>query len=238
MSKHEHIGRYIFPPLEEADEYDGLLAVSQDLCIPRVLAGYQHGAFPWFEIEEGGLFAWFAPNPRCVLFPEKLTISKSMQKVIKDNTFTYRWDTAFEEVLNNCASVPRKPVVVDGIVNANDGTWINQNFKDTALRLHELGLAHSAEAWQDGKLVGGLYGMLLDDVFFGESMFSTVSNASKFAFIQMVKNLSANGLKLIDCQSRSQHLISLGAQTIPSKKFKQHLKKYIVTDYQEKFAHG
>ncbi|MEO6833305.1 MAG: leucyl/phenylalanyl-tRNA--protein transferase [Chitinophagaceae bacterium] len=191
-----------FPPAEKADE-DGLLAVGGDLNAERLLLAYRSGIFPWFSEEDPIL--WWSPDPRFVLFPEKLRVSKSMKQVLRNGLFDYRRNTEFELVIRACAAAPRA---------GQPGTWISEVMIEAYVRLHDLGIAQSAETWQDGQLVGGLYGVLLGNVFFGESMFSKVSNASKAAFIQMVQDLKNEGVKVIDCQMHTAHLESLGAESI------------------------
>ena len=196
-----------FPPVSEADE-DGILAISENITLPRLLAAYKKGIFPWYN--EGEPVLWWYPNPRCVLFTHKLIISNSMKKLMRKNIFEFKMDTAFAEVINNCKNIFRE--------NQN-GTWITDEIVESYIVFHKLGYAHSAECYLDGKLVGGLYGVKMGNVFFGESMFSLISNASKFAFIKLVEKLSTEGVKLIDCQIRSEHLISLGAEEVSSDKF-------------------
>ncbi len=192
-----------FPPVDEATD-DGLLAVGGDLGIERLILAYENGIFPWYN--EGEEPMWFAPDPRFVLFPDELKLSKSMKQVINKGAFEFRVNTAFDQVIDNCATVARKD---------QPGTWISHDIKNAYTSLHRLGLAHSAEAWQGDKLVGGLYGVLLGNVFYGESMFSLLSNASKFAFISCVNLLKSKGIQLIDCQIHTPHLESLGARMIP-----------------------
>ena len=204
----------VFPPVELA-EPDGLLAVGGDLSTERLLLAYRSGIFPWYE---GDHILWWCPDPRFVLFPQELVVSKSMRSVIKKKTFSFTINQAFAEVINNCKRIARKD---------QDSTWITDEVKNAYIELHKKGFAHSAEAWQDGKLVGGLYGVRLGNVFFGESMFSHVSNASKFAFISYIEQLISEGVQLIDCQVYSPHVESLGARLIPRKHFLQLLKKYI-----------
>lgn len=191
-----------FPPAEQADE-DGLLAVGGDLSAERLLLAYRSGIFPWYNEEDPIL--WWSPDPRFVLFPEKLRVSKSMKQVLKKGVFDYRCNTAFEEVIRACAAAPRE---------GQPGTWINEDMIAAYVRLHSLGIAQSAESWQDGQLVGGLYGLRLGNIFFGESMFSKVSNASKTAFIRLVWELQMEGVTMIDCQMHTPHLESLGAEAI------------------------
>jgi len=196
----------IFPPVHLA-EPDGLLAVGGDLSTERLLLAYRHGIFPWYE---GQHILWWCPDPRFVLFPEKLRESKSMKQLIKRNVFEFRTDTAFAEVIGNCKTVARR---------GQESTWITDEVRAAYIRLHEAGHAHSAEAYLEGQLAGGLYGVRLGNVFFGESMFSKASNASKFAFIHYVHTLREEGVALIDCQVYTEHLESLGAEMIPRDKF-------------------
>lgn len=196
-----------FPDVAEALE-DGLLAIGGDLCTDRLLLAYRSGIFPWFNDDE--LPMWWSPDPRFVLFPEELKVSKSMQQLFKRNAFDLRIDTAFEQVVRNCRQASRK---------GQDGTWISEEIVTAYSKLHQLGYAHSAEAWKDGELVGGLYGIRMGKMFFGESMFSKVSNASKYAFIRYVRQLQQEGVELIDCQVYTEHLESLGARMIPRKLF-------------------
>ncbi len=204
-----------FPPVEEADE-EGLLAIGGDLSAERLLLAYRSGIFPWFN--ETDPICWWSPDPRFVLFPAQLKVSKSMQQVLKKQTFQFSTNKAFEKVIQACSRVPR---------NGQDGTWITSNMQEAYIHLHQLGFAHSAEAWLNGELAGGLYGIRLGKVFFGESMFSLCSNASKFAFISYIQQLQKEDVQLIDCQLHTQHLESLGASMIPRKKFIQHLKKWV-----------
>ncbi len=196
-----------FPPVENA-MHDGLLAIGGDLSPDRLLLAYRCGIFPWFNEEDPPL--WWSPDPRFVLFPDELKVSKSMQQVIKKNEFEFRMNTTFPAVITNCRNVRRKGM---------DGTWITDNIVEAYTSLHTTGYAYCAEAWQNGKLAGGLYGILMGKIFFGESMFSLAPNASKFAFIKLVENLKANGVVLIDCQVYTAHLESLGARMIPRKDF-------------------
>jgi len=195
-------GTLWFPPVEEAMP-DGLLAVGGDLRVERLLLAYSSGIFPWYNEED--IPMWWSPDPRFVLFPGELKVSKSMQRIMKKQEFEFRLNTAFDDVISNCSRAKRR---------GDPGTWITADIKNAYTKLHSLGYAYSAEAWQGGVLAGGLYGVLLGKVFFGESMFSLVSNASKFAFINMVKTLKKNSITLIDCQVYTPHLESLGAGMI------------------------
>jgi leucyl/phenylalanyl-tRNA--protein transferase len=194
----------IFPDPALADE-DGLLAVGGDLSPERLMLAYQNGIFPWFSDDDPIL--WYAPHERCVVFPDKVKVSKSMAKVLRSGSFRITWDTVFEEVIGNCSAVPRKD---------QDGTWITREMKAAYIHLHEIGVAHSVEVWHQEQLVGGLYGVIVGQVFCGESMFSLMTNASKTAFI----NLCQSGrFALIDCQMPNDHLMSLGAEMIPRRDY-------------------
>ena len=196
-----------FPPVEEAMD-DGLLAIGGDLSTERLLLAYRSGIFPWYNEDE--IPMWWSPDPRFVLFPDELKVSKSMLHVFKKGTFEFKINTAFKDVINNCRGAYRK---------GQDGTWISDEVMQAYIQLHHLGYAHSAEAWHNGVLVGGLYGIWLDNAFFGESMFAHQSNASKFAFINWVNVLKGKEATLIDCQIYTEHLESLGARMIPRKDF-------------------
>ena len=192
--------RLVFPPVENANA-EGLLAVGGDLSPERLLLAYQNGIFPWFN--QDALIMWWSPDPRMVLYPAKVKISKSMRKVLKSNRFRLTKNTRFEEVMNKCATIERV---------GQRGTWITEAMKKAYATLHEKGLAKSYEVWEDNVLVGGLYGIDLGHVFCGESMFSTVSNASKFAFIKLAQELEKKNYQVIDCQVYNDHLASLGAE--------------------------
>ncbi len=204
----------IFPPVSFA-EPDGLLAIGGDLSAERLLLAYQSGIFPWYEGEH---ILWWSPDPRFVLFPHDLVISKSMRKLIEQQKFSFTVNTAFEQVINNCQKISRKH---------QESTWITDEVKKAYTALHHKGYAHSAETWIAGELVGGLYGIRMGNLFFGESMFSKVSNASKFAFICYVQQLIAENVKLIDCQVYTEHLKSLGAKMIPREAFIGFLHQYL-----------
>ncbi|HEX4372928.1 MAG TPA: leucyl/phenylalanyl-tRNA--protein transferase [Puia sp.] len=204
----------IFPPVH-LSEPDGLLAFGGDLSTERLLLAYRNGIFPWYEGEH---ILWWSPDPRFVLFPEELKVSKSMQQLFKRNAFEFTINKAFTEVINNCKTISRR---------GQESTWITEEIKNAYTNLHKLGYAHSAEAWLNGELVGGLYGIRSGKVFFGESMFSKVPNASKFAFINYVHSLLLEGVKIIDCQVYTEHLKSLGARMIGREKFIGLLKEYI-----------
>ncbi|MFV9483272.1 leucyl/phenylalanyl-tRNA--protein transferase [Christiangramia sp. ASW11-125] len=203
-----------FPPVELADE-DGFLAVTRELSINRILEAYHLGIFPWYS--EGQPVLWWSPDPRMVLFPEELKVSKSMRPYLNQNKFQITFNQDFEAVIDHCGKVFRK---------GQDGTWITPEIKRSYLELHRMGIAISAEVWDDNTLVGGLYGIYLREkkLFCGESMFANVSNASKFGFIKMVRKLQEEGIQLIDCQVYTDHLASLGAREIPREEFLGYLK--------------
>ena len=205
----------IFPPVHLA-EPDGLLAGGGDLSAERLLLAYKNGIFPWYN--EGEPILWWCPDPRFVLFPSELKVSKSMRQLIKRATYSFTINKAFTTVIDNCRMVSRR---------GQEGTWISDEIKHAYTKMHELGYAHSAEAWQNGELVGGLYGIRLGNIFFGESMFSKVSNASKYAFISYVQQLQQEGVQLIDCQVYTEHLESLGARMINRKEFLKYLAIYL-----------
>lgn len=196
----------VFPDVNLAE--DGLLAIGGDLSMERLLLAYKSGIFPWYSEDEPIL--WWSPNPRFVLFPNELKVSKSMSQLLKRNIFKVTFNQCFEEVMRVCGEVPRE---------GQDGTWINEDMVRAYVELHKNGYAHSVEVWEDDKLVGGLYGVLLGKVFFGESMFYKVSNASKYGFIVFVEKLKSLGIELIDCQVPTPHLASLGAQNIEREDF-------------------
>lgn len=199
-----------FPPLDEANS-EGLLAVGGDLSPERVLYAYQNGIFPWYESDQPIL--WWAPDPRFVLYPHKLKVSKSTKQMMRNQSFEITINRNFKDVIEACANVKR---------NAQSGTWITDEMIQTYCDLHQRGIAKSVEVWQNKKLVGGLYGVELNDtIFCGESMFSYVSNASKIGFITFVQN---SKYKLIDCQLHTNHLESLGAEPISRLEFMKYLK--------------
>ncbi|MBU2900936.1 leucyl/phenylalanyl-tRNA--protein transferase [Maribacter dokdonensis] len=202
----------VFPPVENAN-VEGLLAVGGDLSPERLLLAYQNGIFPWFDNDS--IILWWSPDPRMVLFPNEIKVSKSMKKVIRNKQFRLTKNTCFEKVLEYCSSVPRE---------GQDGTWITEAMKTAYIKLHKNGIAQSYEVWEEDKLVGGLYGVDLGHVFCGESMFSLTSNASKFAFIKLAEELILNEYKVIDCQLHTDHLASMGAKEIARKDFMAILK--------------
>jgi leucyl/phenylalanyl-tRNA--protein transferase len=201
-----------FPPASETSP-EGIIAVGGDLSPERLLLAYQNGIFPWYNHDEPKL--WWCPEERMVLFFENLRITKSMRKIILRKEFQVTFNTAFREVISNCQQSPRKD---------QDGTWISDEIIEAYCKLHELGHAKSVEVWQNDKLVGGLYGIDLVDVFCGESMFSKVPNASKVAFIHLAKQLELANYKLLDCQVYNNHLESLGCIEIEREEFLAILK--------------
>ena len=201
-----------FPHPELANE-DGILAVGGDLSVERLLHAYSIGLFPWFNPDDPIL--WWSPNPRFVLYPSSLKVAKSMRSYFNQKKFSISFDQEFEQVIRSCKTQIRK--------GQGGGTWISESMVKAYCRLHEKGYAHSVEVWKEEELVGGLYGVAIGKVFFGESMFTKMSNASKFGFIVLVKTLEQQGFNLVDCQQHTRHLASLGAQGISRKEFLKHL---------------
>ncbi|MEF3168614.1 MAG: leucyl/phenylalanyl-tRNA--protein transferase [Deltaproteobacteria bacterium] len=200
-----------FPPPELAGP-DGLLAVGGDLSPERIIRAYKKGIFPWYNPGEPVL--WWSPDPRCVLEPECLHVSRRLMRTIRQARFTVTFDTAFDEVITSCAAIR---------LSNGTGTWLTPEMILAYKRLHAMGLAHSVEAWDKDVLAGGLYGIALGQVFFGESMFTRIKDASKVAFVTLVQDLSAHGFRLIDCQVRSDHLLSFGAKEISREDFHARL---------------
>ncbi|HYE53859.1 MAG TPA: leucyl/phenylalanyl-tRNA--protein transferase [Chitinophagaceae bacterium] len=206
--------KLVFPPVH-LSEPDGLLAIGGDLSPQRLLLAYRNGIFPWYE---GEYILWWCPDPRCVLFPSELKVSHSMKQLLKRNAFEYTTNTAFSEVIRACKEISRK---------SQASTWITDEVEKAYRQMFDMGYAHSAEVWENGQLAGGLYGLRMGNVFFGESMFSRVSNASKYAFIKYVQQLQSEGVELIDCQVHTTHLESMGARMVPRKEFLLLLQKHI-----------
>jgi len=205
-----------FPPIQSALKHpNGLLAAGGDLSCDRLLEGYRHGIFPWFA--EGDPILWWSPDPRMVLFPEELRISRSLAKTLRNRSYEVRFDSAFDEVMAGCAA-PR---------GRESGTWITGEMLEAYRGLHVIGCAHSVETWIDGELAGGLYGVAVGQVFFGESMFSRGRDASKIALVALVAHLKSAEFRLIDCQMRTPHLESLGAREIPRRRFSRLLEELI-----------
>lgn len=197
-----------FPPVQRAlRDPNGLLAAGADLSVPRLLEAYRRGIFPWFS--EGEPILWWSPDPRMVLFPRELRVTRSLAKTLRNRPYEIRFDTAFRAVMQGC-SAPRP---------GQAGTWITDTMIDAYCDLHEAGWAHSVETWIDGELAGGLYGVAIGRLFFGESMFSRRTDASKIALVHLVRRLEQAGTELIDCQMRTDHLASFGAREIPRRVF-------------------
>ena len=205
--------RMVFPPPFEADG-DGLLAVGGDLSPERLLLAYESGIFPWPH--EGLPLLWFSPDPRMVLQPQHVRLSRSLRARLRRGEIEVTFDQAFGEVMRACGSTPRQH---------EEGTWITPAMVDAYTKLHDRGLAHSVEAWHEGRLVGGLYGVSLGGAFFGESMFSQVSDASKVALVTLAQQLAAWDFALVDCQMVTEHLASLGAEAWPRDRFLETLKQ-------------
>ncbi len=206
------IGVYEFPDLNAIDD-DGFVAAGGDLLPATMIDAYQHGLFPWHNSLYGP--CWYCPNPRMVLYPENLHVQKSMRPYLNGNRFTFTMNEAFSDVLEGCASVPRE---------GQAGTWIWDEYREAMLALHEQGVAISGEAWENNTLVGGFYGLYMNGVLHGESMFSRTSNASKYAFIKMVKSLTS--LRMVDCQVPIEHLKRLGAEEMSRDLFLSRLSEF------------
>lgn len=204
-----------FPPCSTAlRQPNGLLAAGADLSPERLIEAYSHGIFPWFNDDEPIL--WWSPSPRMVLFPNELKLSRSLKKTIRNREYEVRLDHSFTQVMQGCAQARK----------GQSGTWITPVMIDAYTQLHRKGIAHSAETWVDGELVGGLYGIALGRMFYGESMFTTVTDASKIAFVHLVWQLKRWGFEMIDCQMKTSHLSSFGAREIPRADFLRRMTKY------------
>jgi len=206
---------YVFFPPPYLAEDSGLLAIGGDLSTERLLKAYRMGIFPWFNPDEPIL--WWSPNPRFVLFPENIRITKNMRRALRNNKFQITFDQDFKGVIEACRDIYRP---------GQRGTWISDEIIDSYQQLFEMGFIHSVEVWQDDELVGGLYGGCLGKCFFGESMFARVSDASKAGFITLVRNLQEHNFELVDCQVYTKHLESMGAEMIPRESFTKTLNKY------------
>ena len=205
-----------FPPLEKAlREPNGLLAAGGDLSAERLVQAYRHGCFPWYQ--DGQPILWWSPDPRTVLFPNELHVSRSLRKLLRQARYQVTFDQAFASVIQACAA-PR---------DYADGSWITTSMQRAYLELHRRGIAHSVEVWRDKQLVGGLYGLAIGQLFFGESMFSREDNASKVGFVTLVEQLKAWGFVLVDCQMPTQHLHSFGARAIARSDFADYLKCHL-----------
>ena len=206
-----------FPPPQLASKH-GLLAVGGDLSQKRLLLAYRMGIFPWYSDDEPVM--WWSPDPRLVLYPREIKISKTLKKILRKNEFQVTLDLAFRDVIQHCADVR---------LEKNEGTWIVENMMDAYCRLHESGFAHSVEAWHQGELAGGIYGVSLGKCFFGESMFSRISNASSVALVNLVKYLEALSFDMLDCQIPTGHLIRFGARKVPRARFLAQLERSLET---------
>lgn len=217
----------VFPHPDMA-EPNGLLAVGGDLSVPRLVHAYKQGIFPWFAKDDPIL--WWFTSPRLIMLPEEFKAPKRLNRYYRNSNVCMTINVDFEAVIRLCSSTRH---------NSEEGTWITGEMIDAYIQLHHKGYAHSVECWQDNRLVGGLYGIALGKVFFGESMFANIPNSSKFALIHLVDFLKSNGYRLIDCQMTTDHLVSLGAREVSGKDFQHLLKKYIVSDYQNgAWPHG
>lgn len=218
-----------FPYLKETEYYsftdpktwtDDIVAIGGNLSPGMLLSAYEQGIFPWYGPKDP--LIWQSPNPRCLIFPDKLHISSSMQKVFKQNQFDITFNSDFSGVIRGCSETKRPD---------QDGTWISNDIIEAYQKMHKLGWAHSAEAWQDGALVGGCYGVLMRNIFIGESMFSAQKNASKAAFLMLAKKLFEMGIVFVDCQVPTPHLISLGGESITRNDFLTLLQKYKISRF-------
>ncbi len=207
----------LFPPPEFA-EPDGLLAIGGDLSPPRLITAYRQGIFPWYS--EGEPILWWSPAPRLVLFPEQFHLPRRLARTIRKQVFQVTTDTAFADVISSCGSLRKE---------AGEGTWITEEMKNAYIHLHELGFAHSVECWRKGELAGGLYGVCLDRVFFGESMFSRKTDASKVALAALVRHAEDMGIRAIDCQMSTAHLLRFGSREIDREEFHEILEQFIQT---------
>ena len=215
-----------FPSTEAAlDDPNGLLAVGGDLSCERLIKAYRQGIFPWYQQPEPIL--WWSPSPRAVLFPEQIHISRSLKKTLNRGLFTVTADQQFQQVVTHCSNTPRP---------GQDGTWIGSDILNAYQQLHEMGVAHSLEVWRDNELVGGLYGLAIGKIFFGESMFSLCTDASKVAFVYLAKQLQQWGFGLIDCQVSNPHLTSLGAIEIERARFNEILLANIDQTHDNRWA--
>ena len=229
-STQQHINLTRFPDVSNSNE-DGLLAMGGDLDLHTLVSAYSQGIFPWFNDDQPIL--WWSPDPRMVLFPNEVKVSRSLRKTINNKPFKVTCNRAFDQVIDACALRGKKSGKKSGKKNEEksdqqnplpaEDTWITDDMQSAYQQLHEHGYAHSIEVWLDKELVGGLYGVCLGKVFFGESMFSRVSNASKVAFVSLAQSLEALGFNVIDCQVSSDHLLSLGAREIPRGEFLSYL---------------
>lgn len=215
-----------FPPVEEAS-YEGVVAVGGDLSIERLLLAYRNGIFPWFNEDDPIL--WWSPSERMVVVPSIYKVSKSIRNLLNQNKFKVTFNQNFSEVIRGCQQIDRP---------GQDGTWLSDDFIESYTKLHEMGIAKSVEVWQDDALVGGLYGVDLGHIFCGESMFSKVSNASKIAFVTLIKYLNENNYKLLDCQVHNDHLEKLGAIEVSRAIFMKVLKSEEITFASSNFPHG
>ena len=206
---------YQFPDPSSADE-NGIVCIGADLAPDTLLHAYSRGLFPWFN--EGEPIIWWCPNPRCVLWCANVKESRSMKRFLKKTNYTITYDTAFDQVISNCQTIKRK---------GEQGTWITNKMKNAYIKMHYLGYAHSVEVWDEDQLIGGIYGLIIGKCFFGESMFSKKTNASKMAMINLSKHLLNNNIDLIDCQVYNNHLASMGAIEIDRTKFLALLKERI-----------
>ncbi|PKN20530.1 MAG: leucyl/phenylalanyl-tRNA--protein transferase [Deltaproteobacteria bacterium HGW-Deltaproteobacteria-6] len=213
MTVYKLTRKLVFPPPELADD-DGLLAIGGDLSVDRLVLAYSMGIFPWYS--EKNPILWWSPDPRLILFPAELKVSRSLRQTIKKGLYRVTTNTAFEEVIRSCATITRK---------GEKGTWITTDMIEAYIRLHRAGYAHSVEAWDGDDLAGGFYGVIMNKAFFGESMFAKKNDASKVAFATYALQLADRGFELIDCQVTTEHMKRFGAREISRAEFMKNLKK-------------
>lgn len=217
-----------FPPLHTAlREPSGLLAIGGQLTSKRLLEAYRQGIFPWFSV--GDPVLWWSPDPRMVLFPSELKVATSLEKRLRRGAYEIRFNASFREVMEACSATPRP---------GQDGTWIVDEMIEAYSELHALGYAHSVETWMDGQLAGGLYGVCIGRMFYGESMFHRITDASKIAFVHMVRHAEASGIGMIDCQMKTEHLARFGAREIPRLDFSRRLAELVNLPARQHFSDG
>jgi leucyl/phenylalanyl-tRNA---protein transferase len=225
MIAYLHAGSKVFPG-DKVKPIEDVVALSEELDADLILSAYKQGAFPWYQDDSDKLFYWFSPDPRCVLFPEKVHTSRSMSRFLGKTDLQFEAHADFVHIMMHCGSAPRRPTFSNGVLYTNDNTWISSHFIDAYSDLESRGSAIAFAAYQNGKLVAGMYGVLHNQVFYGESMFHYVTNASKFVFIKAAEYLASKGVRLFDCQMQTNHLLSLGAELISRQEYLSMLHKW------------
>jgi leucyl/phenylalanyl-tRNA---protein transferase len=225
MIAYLHSGTKIFPG-NEVKPIEDVVALSEELDADLILSAYQQGAFPWYQDDIDKLFYWFSPDPRCVLLPEQAHISRSMKRFMAKAELEFVAKADFATIMIHCGAAPRRPTFSNGVLYSNDNTWISSHFIDAYCDLESNGQAIAFAAYQNGRMVAGMYGVLHNQVFYGESMFHYVTNASKFVFLKVCEYLSQKGVRLFDCQMQTNHLLSLGAQLVSRAEYLSMLQKW------------